>query len=665
MIDLGLAAEGKTLRNDMASVQTSESIRQYTAGANLFTDRAYMADAAGIPAALENVSYIYSSIEGSYDFTVTEAGYVVVAVPSTGYESMMGYFLDRDFTKIARELPRMGYSNSGGEGIVELTDYLVKWCEAGESYSTGRWCIVFFGEQDSYKQDYWVSHAATINILNTAENIERFADKNREWQGIPGIEAVPLNGGGTRLWTCWITGANKEPSVGNYCLYSFSDDGGNTWMRAFAIAFDESVTDSRAFDPSLFYDGEGNLWLWWNQTNYSSGDKFVGIWNAKISNPGISINGSEDLSKFEISPAERVCDGLKTNKPTILSSGEWAFFSHNFARQGYTEMYVSSDRGETWTKKSEMYVPNALFANETAFAETLRDGKTVYMAINRTNDSYNLAVSYSYDQGETWTNGVEWDILGASSRPMLKTLESGNVIYIQHYNTSARSMMSIWLSEDGGVTWPHCMILDARSGVSYPDVTVDAQGNIYVTWDHDRYGDKEILMAELTEEELLAVDGTVRMNEDRIRTISALGVVRATTLFVGDSYTDTRFWTSFYDQMAPVGGETIGISGSHSDLWLGKVWEIARYAPENIVIHIGVNDIDGGESGEDCGTAIVMLLKRLCRALPDANIFYVAICNNTCGIDAASEYGTPETLGWTAGVYLYLINESKYNAELK
>lgn len=37
----------------------------------------------------------------------------------------------------------------------------------------------------------------------------------------------------------------------------------------------------------------------------------------------------------------------------------------------------------------------------------------------------------------------------------------------------------------------------------------------------------------------------------------------------------------------------------------------------------------------------------------------------TCGIDAASEYGTPEMLGWTAGVYLYLINESKYNAELK
>lgn len=102
---------------------------------------------------------------------------------------------------------------------------------------------------------------------------------------------------------------------------------------------------------SLFYDGEGNLWLWWNQTNYSSGDKFVGIWNAKISNPGISVNGSEDLSKFEISPAERVCDGLKMNKPTILSSGEWAFFSHNFARQGYTEIDVLDDL----LRQSEVY----------------------------------------------------------------------------------------------------------------------------------------------------------------------------------------------------------------------------------------------------------------------------------------------------------------------
>lgn len=635
----GIGEAGKTLQADMAAVSADEAVREYTAGANLFTDRDYLADSAGMPAALENSSYIYAPIAADYEFTVEEEGYVVVAIPSTGYDSVIEYFGEQGFKCIAEELPRIGYSNHGTDGITEMTDYFVKWCKAGESYHAEKWCVVFFGARETYEQDYWVANAAAINLINTPETIERFADENRQWQGIPGIEAVPLENGGTRLWTCWITGSNREPSVGNYCLYSFSDDGGETWMRAFAIAFDENNKNSRTFDPSLFYDGDGNLWLWWNQTNYSSGDKYVGIWCAKISNPGVAVNGLEDLNSFEISQAKRVCDGLKMNKPTILSNGDWAFFSHNFTRQGYTEMWVSSDKGETWSKKSEMYAPNALFANETAFAETVRDGKTVYMAINRTNDSYNLAVNYSYDEGLTWTDGVEWDILGASSRPMLKTLPSGNVVYIQHYNTTGRSMMSIWLSEDGGVTWPHCMVLDARSGVSYPDVTLDAQGNIYVVWDHDRYGDKEILMAKLTEEELLAIDGTVRMDEDRIVTISALGVMEnIDTLFIGDSYTDTAFWSAFYEQMKPVNGETIGISGSEADLWLGKVWEVARYEPENIVIHVGVNDIDRGESGADCAEDIIELIRHLRRDLPDTKIFYVSICNNNAFENKWAEY---------------------------
>ena len=51
--------------------------------------------------------------------------------------------------------------------------------------------------------------------------------------------------------------------------------------------------------------------------------------------------------------------------------------------------------------------------------------------------------------------------------------------------------------------------------------------------------------------------------------------------------------------MAPVGGLTIGVSGSEADMWIGRVKEMALYNPENIVIHIGVNDINRGFDDEE------------------------------------------------------------------
>lgn len=526
LVQYGAARDGKTLNGNMAEVQTEEEVRQFGEGANLFTDRTYLADPVGMPELLEDKSYIYAPIGADYDFTVTGAGYVLVTVPSTGYQSTADYFLGNGFIRIAADQPRIGYNNSGGTGIYELTDYFVKWCEPGETYHPQRYCLVFFGERAEYEKDFWVANGADVIVLNTPELVAKYAGDGRLWQGIPGIEAVPVSGGGTRLWATWFTGSTHEPSVGNYCLYAYSDDDGKSWTAAVAVAFGDGVDNARCYDPGLFYDGDGNLWLWWNQTNYSGGGKYGGVWCAQISNP---LANAGDL---QAGAARRICDGLKMNKPTILSTGEWAFFAHIFGRQGYTQMYVSADKGQTWQLRGEMYVPNALFANETAFAEVERDGKTVYMAINRTNDSYNLAVNYSYDGGYTWTDGVEWDILGPSSRPMLKTLSSGNVLYVHHYYTAERKMLSIWLSEDGGVSWPHCLIIDVRSGISYPDVTVDGEGNIYVVWDYDRYGAKSILMAKVSEAELLAIDGTATMAADRIVTVSAPGITGADMLSV-------------------------------------------------------------------------------------------------------------------------------------
>ena len=79
--------------------------------------------------------------------------------------------------------------------------------------------------------------------------------------------------------------------------------------------------------------------------------------------------------------------------------------------------------------------------------------------------------------------------------------------------------------------------------------------------------------------------------------------------------------------MAEIEGITIGVSGSTVSEWQARAENLALYNPENIVIHIGINDILGGTSGTDCSNDIIQLINSLRSAMPDTKIFYVSICN--------------------------------------
>jgi len=48
------------------------------------------------------------------------------------------------------------------------------------------------------------------------------------------------------------------------------------------------------------------------------------------------------------------------------------------------------------------------------------------------------------------------------------------------------------------------LLLDERSGVSYPDGVQDRDGLIWITYDRDRGGDGEILLAKFREEDVAA-----------------------------------------------------------------------------------------------------------------------------------------------------------------
>ena len=490
---------GKSLMDNLAMVKGNGSVQRFGSDAFLFSNRMYYVDAGTMSADLEGLAFLYKEMtEKATEFEVTEAGYVIVGVPAIGYDATLNALVSDGFTLVSDKLPNMA-KNAGV--TTEPTYYYVKWCEAGETYSVAKWNVVLFRSNGKFDGKNWMDAPAAVNILSTDELKTKYDPATRQWQGIPGIETVTVNGK-TRLWATWFTGKDKEPRVGNFAVYAFSDDG-VTWTEAVTVDFDSTITDSRVFDPSLFNDGESNIWLMWNQTNYN--DEEVSIWYAKVTNPTAAI---EDL-KIEAP----VCmgHGLKMNKPTKLKSGEWVYAAHDFNDVGYTKIYSSLDNGKTWNFKGKATVYSATFANETALAEGKDEqGKDVLMMWNRCATNYNVSVSYSYDAGATWSEASEWKLSGPSSRINARTLDSGNVLYVHHYNTLNREKMCVSLSTDGGVTFPHRLIVDNRSDVSYPDIAVADNGDIYVTWDRNRYGVREILYTKLTEQQLLAAgDGDI------------------------------------------------------------------------------------------------------------------------------------------------------------
>ncbi len=63
--------------------------------------------------------------------------------------------------------------------------------------------------------------------------------------------------------------------------------------------------------------------------------------------------------------------------------------------------------------------------------------------------------------------------------------------------------MEAYCSDDGA-TWSGGLLLDAREQISYPDGDQAEDGTIYITYDRDRRGAREILMAAFREEDVVA-----------------------------------------------------------------------------------------------------------------------------------------------------------------
>ena len=150
------------------------------------------------------------------------------------------------------------------------------------------------------------------------------------------------------------------------------------------------------------------------------------------------------------------------------------------------------------------------------------DNGVIWMLIRAKNG---IGQSYSDDNGITWSEGEDSGLGGPCSRFCIRRLKSGNLILINHHNFTGRNNLKAMISEDDGKTWKGYFLIDNRGQVSYPDMTADNGGNIYIVYDRERTSEREILMAIITEADILA--GKLVNKNSRLRIIAnkAFGVL--------------------------------------------------------------------------------------------------------------------------------------------
>jgi predicted neuraminidase len=330
----------------------------------------------------------------------------------------------------------------------------------------------------------------------------------RTWQGIPGLERT-VNG---RVLVSWFTEGTKEPAPENTVVLSHSDDGGKTFSAPQAMALPTS-DGTRAFDPALWIDPKGRLWYIFNRGNIDIPKHDV--WARICDDP----DAKQPLFGAEFRVGYDAPYAFRLNKLTVLSTGEWImpvthatdtikeWFAGPKQLQGVS---ISNDEGKTWKLHGALKAPE--WALECMVTE-LKDGR-LWMLI-RTGSGF-LWESHSTDKGVTWHEPKASSIRNPGSRFFIRRLASGNLLLVNHYKFTGRSHLTAQISTDDGATWNDGLLLDERQGVSYPDGVQDKDGLIWITYDRDRSGAGEILVAKFKEEDVLAgknISGAVTLKQ--------------------------------------------------------------------------------------------------------------------------------------------------------
>ena len=322
------------------------------------------------------------------------------------------------------------------------------------------------------------------------------------------IERTPKG----RLWAVWVAGEDGPKA---FMVANTSDDNGENWSKPRLVIDSQSENLPRhrsIIVGNLWTDPRGRLWFFFDQT-MEHFDGRGGLWASVCENP--------DEEDPQWSAPRRIWHGSMLNKPLVLSTGEWLLpvqlLEHN---KGYgpfdgifpeldpyrgANVFISKDEGASFSRLSKVRFPEPNWYEHMLVER--KDG-TLWMLARTRNG---IMESVSHDHGLTWSAPVNSAIKHPVARFHIRRVNSGRLLLIKHGETidsygpgRGRSMLTAWLSNDDGKTWEGGLMLDERDHISYPDATQAPDGTIFVSYDRERSQLGEVLMARITEEDILS-----------------------------------------------------------------------------------------------------------------------------------------------------------------
>lgn len=328
-----------------------------------------------------------------------------------------------------------------------------------------------------------------------------------------GIERTP----GGRIWACWVGGGDNADA---FFVLAWSDNDGEDWTNT-KVVIDPHDTSlplkRRTIVGQLWTDPLGRLWLFFDQAmTYFDGR--AGNWYTVCENP--------DSENPTWSEPVYLGFGCTLQKPTVMSSGEWVLpvslwprsrmdillekeWEENPLKGAYPELddlrgahiMVSTDLGKKWNFRGKVNFPKPSFdehliieRNDDKWWMTARTGAGIWQ-------------SFSTDKGFKWTEPEKYQE-HVNSRHFIMRLTSGNLLMVRHgipdRKLTSRSHLRAFISIDEGKTWQGNLLLDERTGVSYPTGFQAPDGYIYISYDHQRTREGDVLMARFNENDVLS-----------------------------------------------------------------------------------------------------------------------------------------------------------------
>lgn len=339
-----------------------------------------------------------------------------------------------------------------------------------------------------------------------------YLDRVRNYNMVIGADVTP----GGRMWAAWVSGGD-DPNA--YFVLASSDDRGETWSQP-RLVIDPPDHPSglkvSIIVGNLWTDPRGRLWLFFDQS-FEQFDGRTGNWFIRCDNP--------DANEPVWTVPRRIGFGMTLNKPIVHSSGDWLLPVSLWDRTKIkktvlaiepnphpeldplrmSNVFASSDEGESWDRRGGVLIPRPQF-DEAVLVE--RPGGEVWMTCRSETGMWE---STSQDVGASWSEPTRSAIGHINARHAIRRLASGNLLLVKHGSavdvpTEKRRDLTAFLSEDDGYTWKGGLLLEGRQerDCSYPDICQFADGTIGVLYDYGRADPSEILLARITEADVLA-----------------------------------------------------------------------------------------------------------------------------------------------------------------